>query len=318
MDEFSLIDLITDTLGARKGAIGGVGDDAAILEVPENQQLVISTDTLVEGVHFDPGAKPADIGYKALAVNLSDLAAMGARPGWFFLALTHPALDQNWVHDFAAGLNDAAGFAGIALAGGDTTRGPLSITITACGLIDRGQAMLRSGAQPGDLIGLSGVTGLAGLALQDRLERREPAAACQVALDRPVPRLQLGQALVGFANSCIDVSDGLLADLSHVAQASRVGMKISLEDLPGTTELEQLVEEKRWNLQLGGGDDYELCFTAPPENWESISHSARKIGLRVTQIGKVIAGTGVTCLRPDGKTFAPRRSGYNHGVQRDS
>lgn len=315
MDEFSLIDLITGSLRAHRGAHGGVGDDAAILDVPAGQQLVVTTDTLVEGVHFEPGAAPADIGYKSLAVNLSDLAAMGSKPAWFFLALTHPSLDKAWVQAFAGGLDEAATPAGIALAGGDTARGPLSITITALGLVPLSGALLRSGARPGDIIGLSGSTGRAALALRERQAGRVPAQSCMNALNRPVARLALGQALRGLASSCIDVSDGLLADLGHIASASGVGARLELKDLPSASELAVLDPEDRWNLQLAGGDDYELCFTMPVDHWDAICARARESGISVSMIGEIVAGSGCECLDPDGNVFVPHRAGYNHGSQ---
>ena len=313
MDEFALIELIETTLNAPRGAMGGIGDDAAILEIPEGEQLVVSTDTLVEGVHFRADAVPEDIGYKSLAVNLSDLAAMGARPGWFFLSLTLPSLDARWVKAFADGLKEAAQSAGIALAGGDTTRGPLSITITVCGLIHPGECLLRSGARAGDVIGISGATGLASLALQEREHERELAPAVRAALDRPIARLELGRALLGLASSCIDVSDGLLADLGHISDASGVGMKVWLQDLPCPPELAELPEKDRLDLQLGGGDDYELCFTAPQKHWDKIEKRANKLGIPVTRIGEVVEEKGCLCLLPNGQPFEPARAGYNHG-----
>lgn len=314
MDEFALIELIKTTLDAREGAMGGIGDDATILDIPEGEQLVVSTDTMVEGVHFDTSALPEDIGYKALAVNLSDLAAMGARPGWFLLALTHPALDAEWVKSFASGLDEAARPVSIALAGGDTTRGPLSITITACGLVSPGEALLRSGARVGDAIGISGATGLAGLALLELEQGHDPAPSALAALNRPAARVELGRSLVGVASSCIDVSDGLLADLAHIARASAVGMKLKLADLPCPAELAGLRETDRWNLQLGGGDDYELCFTAPQGQWDVIEEKANAIGVPVSRIGEVVEGEGCVCLMPDGQAFEPARAGYNHGA----
>jgi len=314
MDEFALIELITTRLDARPGAMGGVGDDAAILEIPEGRQLVVSTDTLVEGVHFEVGALPQDVAYKSLAVNLSDLAAMGARPAWFFLALTLPDLDSGWIESFADGLNEAAQAAGVALAGGDTTRGPLSITITACGLVRPGEALLRSGARVGDVIAVSGSTGLAGLALDERSRGREPAPAALAALNRPTARIELGRSLVGLASSCIDISDGLLADLAHISRASGVGMEVRLRDLPCPPELAELPQEDRWNLQLGAGDDYELCFTVSRDRWDQVEQSAKAIGVPVTQIGEAVQGEGCICLMPDGRVFQPGRAGYNHGA----
>lgn len=315
MDEFSLIDLLATTLEAKRGAYEGVGDDAAILDVPAGRQLVVTTDTLVENVHFEAGAPPADIGYKSLAVNLSDLAAMGAAPGWYLLALTLPSMDADWAQEFALGMNELAKQSGILPVGGDVTSGPLSITVTACGLVRPGMALLRSGARPGDIIGISGPTGLAARAVLELKQRRIPAPGCLRALRRPVPRLELGQAIAGLAHSCIDVSDGVLADLGHIVKASGVGAVVELARLPTPAELSDLAGEDRWDLQLGGGDDYELCFTAPPVRWEEIQKCSRAVGTEVTAIGEVVEGEGCTCLRPEGGEYRPRSPGYVHGVR---
>lgn len=313
VDEFSLIDLIATTLDAKRGALEGVGDDAAILEVPAGRQLVVTTDTLVEDVHFEAGTAPADIGYKSLAVNLSDLAAMGADPAWYLLALTLPTMNAEWCRAFALGMHELAVDCGIRLVGGDLTSGPLTITVTACGLVRPGTALLRSGARVGDVIGISGPTGLAARAVLELKDLRDPAPACLRALRRPVPRVKLGQALGGLANSCIDISDGLLADLGHIVKASGVGAVVELARLPSPAELSDLSDEDRWDLQLGGGDDYELCFTAAPERWEEINGRLKALGAKVTAIGKVVEGEGCSCLRPGGGEYRPRSPGYMHG-----
>jgi len=314
MDEFALIELLTTSLDAARGAMGGVGDDAAILEVPHDKNLVVSTDTLVEGVHFEVGTAPADIGYKSLAVNLSDLAAMGAKPAWYFLALTLPVFEADWIREFARGMGELAAKAYTRLAGGDTTRGPLNVTVTVCGLVTPGQALTRGGARVGDIVGISGVTGLAGRALRDIQSGEEPAPACLAALIRPRPRVRLGQSLGGLASSCIDISDGLLADLGHIAKASCVGAELHLGRLPVPSELADLNEEDRWEIQLGGGDDYELCFTAAPGVWPLIREQAREAGADAIEIGKIVGGDRCTCLRPDGGEFRPGREGYVHGA----
>ena len=313
MDEFSLIELITTVLGAQRGADGGVGDDATVLDVPGDMQLVVSTDSLVEGVHFEAGVSPADLGYKSLAVNLSDLAAMGAEPAWYLLALTLPQLDEAWAGEFASGMNVLAESSRIRLVGGDITRGPLNITVTVCGLVEPGQAITRSGAQEGDVIAVSGPTGLAGFALSQLQQGLEAPDMCLRSLRRPVPRLQLGRSLAGLANSCIDISDGLLADLGHIAQASGVGMEIELERLPLPADLAGLEAEARWNLQLGGGDDYELCFTLPPTRWHEVDDVPSDTEFSPTVIGRVVAGEACTCLRADGSVYVPPRTGYVHG-----
>lgn len=315
MDEFALIELIADTLDARRGALEGVGDDGAVLDIPRGRQLVVTTDTLVEGVHFAAGTEPVDVGYKALAVNLSDLAAMGAEPAWFFLSLTLPSMDADWVRDFANGMNELAGRAGIRLTGGDLTSGPLNVNLTACGLVPSGLALTRSGAREGDVIGISGPTGLAARAVFEWGRGRVPAPACAAALKRPEPRLAFGIALRGQVHSCIDISDGLLADLGHIADASGVGAKIELERLPVPPELADLPDSDRWDLQLGGGDDYELCFTAAPGAWDAICDQGKTAGVEPIRIGEITAGQDTVCVRPDGGEYRPRRAGYVHGVR---
>lgn len=315
MDEFAVIDLIADALGARRGAFEGVGDDASVLDVPDGRQLVVTTDTLVEGVHFEAGVDPVDIGYKALAVNLSDLAAMGADPAWFFLSLTLPTLGADWVRPFANGMNELAVRSGIRLTGGDVTSGPLAVNVTACGLVPSGKALLRSGAREGDVVGISGPTGLAGRALLEWKSGRVPSPQCAAALKRPEPRLAFGIALRSRAHACIDISDGLLADLGHMIEASGAGARIELERLPIPPDLADLAEAERWELQLGGGDDYELCFTAPPETWDAICAQGESTGVKPIRIGQITAGPGCHCVRPDGREFRPRRAGYIHGVR---
>lgn len=313
MREFELIDYLAGALGASRGAEEGIGDDGAILNIPPGKQLVIATDTLVEGVHFEAGIDSEDIAYKALAVNLSDLAAMAARPTWYFLALTIPELQRDWMEGFARGLQIAAGDSGIRVAGGDTTRGPLNITITACGLVERGAALTREGAKPGDLIGISGPTGLAAYALAELQGGRAPSEESLCALRRPRPRLAFGQALGGLAHSGIDISDGLLADLGHIASASSVGARIELARLPVPAALSALPEHERWDLQLAGGDDYELCFTAPEKNWEAVAQAARLSGCEAICIGAVNNSGTVEAVGPEGGAYTPDRSGYVHG-----
>ncbi len=314
MNEFEIIEVIATKLGARRGAREGVGDDGAILDVPPGKQLVISTDTLVEEVHFEPGTAPGDLGYKSLAVNLSDLAAMGAEPTWFFLALTLPDMVAEWVEEFADGMSDLVNSSGVRLCGGDVTSGPLNVTITACGLIADGTGLTRSGARTGDIIAVSGPTGLAGFALSELGTGRTPPQSCLRALRRPGPRLEFGRGLIGLATSCIDVSDGLLADLGHIATASGVGMQVQLECLPLSRELAGMEPERRWDLQLGGGDDYELCFTAPPHHWNEICELAGDLDLQPSMIGKVVSGHDCTVIREDGMAYLPSRAGYVHGA----
>lgn len=317
MKEFELIEQLTSALGARwgaeRGAVESVGDDGVVLDVPAGKQLVVSTDTLVESVHFEPGIDPSDLGYKSLAVNLSDLAAMGARPSWYLLALTLPIMQAAWVRDFASGMKVLADTSGARLVGGDVTSGSLNITVTVFGLVDQGTALSRSGARPGDVIGLSGATGLAARALMDMKAGRLPAPACVRALTRPTPRLALGQALIGRASCCIDISDGLLADLGHIARASGVAARLDLEQLPVPPELQDMDDHPRWDLQLGGGDDYELCFSVPEAAWDEVEDLARAAGCSATVVGRIVEGEGCECITPSGESYRPSSPGYVHG-----
>lgn len=266
LGEFDLIRRYFTSLGVAEGVALGVGDDGAVLDIPPGHQLVSVVDTLVAGVHFPEDTTPFDIGYRALAVNLSDLAAMGAEPRWFTLALTLPKVDETWLAGFAAGLRNLADRFGLALVGGDTTRGPLTITVQAEGLVPSGQALKRSGARPGDGIYVTGTLGdaAAGLALhQGSLQADDAADFLRGRFFRPEPRVQTGLALRGLATACIDVSDGLLQDLGHVLAASGVGARLDLACLPLSPALQTLPRKEVLEWTLSGGDDYELCFTLP-------------------------------------------------------
>lgn len=266
----------------------GIGDDCALLLVPAGYELAASIDTLVAGVHFAPGVRPRDLGYKVLAVNLSDLAAMGAEPAWATLALTLPGADEEWLAEFAAGLFQLAERHGVQLVGGDTTRGPLSVTVQIHGFVPAGQALRRSGARAGDRVYVSGELGAAALALRRRQAAADDCAAAIIArLDRPQARILEGRALRGIATAAIDVSDGLAADLGHILEASGVGATIHLEDLPMCQAVAaQVATDGDWSLPLGGGEDYELCFTVPPdreaellETWRRFDCGCRCIGI---------------------------------------
>ena len=317
MPEFDLIRRLQEIIDVpagpgSRGCVLGIGDDAAVLDIPAGRQLVVCTDTLVEGVHFPENTNPHAIGYKSLAVNLSDLAAMGAEPGWFFMALTLPDGDAAWVESFARGMAGLAQEAGIVLAGGDTTSGGLSITVTAVGLVDKGRALTRGGAKPGDRILVSGVPGRAALALAQLKAGREPAQDCLAALEYPVPRLALGQALGGTASACIDISDGLAADLGHILERSETGARLDLGGLPATDSLAGLDQEERWSLQLAGGDDYELCFTVPPGAMHRIPAIASQCGVALAEIGLVTAQPGLVLEKPGGGLFKSGCAGYQH------
>jgi thiamine-monophosphate kinase len=317
MSEFKLIERIRNLFArqqqaCRYPAVLGIGDDAAVLAVPADKHLLVTTDTLVSGVHFFAEDKPADIAVKALAVSLSDLAAMGAEPAWFFLAVTLPSQDPEWWDQFSQGLLEMATAAGIQLAGGDTTQGPLSVNITAMGLVQQGQALRRDGAKPGDLVLVSGQPGLAALALQQKLAGKIAHPQALLALQRPQPRLALGQTLLRLASACVDVSDGLAADLGHILVASDCGAEVYLDSLPQSAAFDGLDETQRWALQLSGGDDYELCFTAPPEHEQAVMNLQQKAGVAVHVIGRITAARGLKLLQPNGEEFSLGRSGYEH------
>jgi thiamine-monophosphate kinase len=317
MPEFDLIRRLQDRIARpladrAAGCVVGIGDDGAVLEVPPGRQLVVCTDTLNEGIHFPVATEPRAVGHKSLAVNLSDLAAMGAEPAWFFLNLALPGERDDWVDAFADGMAVLAAEAGILLAGGDTTGGPLSVTVTALGLVEPGCALLRSGARAGDLVVVSGAPGRAARALERIGQGECPAPEARAALDFPTPRLELGRALRGLATACIDVSDGLLADLGHILECSGVGAELDLAAFPAPAELAGLADDHRWALQLGGGDDYELCFTTPPDAGPAVAALAGTLGLPLSVIGRITAGDALVVRRPGGEPFVPERSGYQH------
>lgn len=331
MSEFALIRTHFARLGVERGdVVLGVGDDCALLRVPPDQELAVSIDTLVAGVHFLADVDPEALGHKCLAVGLSDLAAMGAEPAWATLALTLPAEDPAWLGAFAAGFDALARAHGVALVGGDTTRGPLSITVQVHGLVPAGRAIRRSGARPGDLVCVSGTLGDAGLALRGLLAGEPVAAFLRARLERPTPRLALGLALRGRATAMIDISDGLLADLGHILEESgarsgalgpqSLGAEIRLADLPLSPPLRAHLDGTPydWALPLASGDDYELCFTLPPDQLASLAALSRRLDCPLTPIGHILAGTGggaetgLICRCPDGGTWTPPRTGFNH------
>lgn len=310
MDEFSLIRRYFSGLtSASEGVDLGIGDDCALLDVPMGYELAVTTDTLIAGRHFPESTAPADIGWKALAVNLSDLAAMGAQPRWFTLALSLPAPDEAWLAGFSSGVKELADGHQVALVGGDTTRGPLSITITAMGVVPRGQSLCRSGAQAGDLVCVTGTLGDAALALQLLQQGRTESTLMQH-LNRPVPRVVAGQALRGWAGAAIDLSDGLASDLRHVLDASGVGADIEPAKLPASLEFQRLAAgESGVQLQLAGGDDYELCVCLAPADLE---HARHKLDVPLTPIGVITARAGLRYLDAQGYEMKLELQGYNH------
>ncbi len=320
MDEFALIRRYFAPLSpAAEGVVLGIGDDAAILAPPAGHELLMTSDTLVAGRHFPLATTPFDIGWKALAVNLSDLAAMGAAPLWFLLALTLPEPDEAWLAGFADGLGSLARKHGIALVGGDTTRGNLSITITAVGSVPAGSSLRRDSAKPGDRVCVTGTLGDAALGLRlNEFESRSPCAqsehdlvALRARLDRPMPRIEAGLALRGFANAAIDLSDGLAGDLGHVLAASGVGADLQVDALPMSEAFARQAEAgDRLKLQAAGGDDYELCVCLPPDRLAAAQ--AALAPLPLTVIGAISSEPGLRWQAADGTRLKPELQGYQH------
>jgi thiamine-monophosphate kinase len=321
MAEFDLIEILRNRfVRARGDVLLGIGDDAALVSVPPGNELVICTDSLVDGVHFPHGTAAADIGWKSLAVNLSDLAAMGASPAWVTLALTLPGADAGFVSNFADGFAELAAQHGVALIGGDTTRGPLSITVTAHGLLPAGKALRRDGAKVGDVVFVTGTLGDAAAGLRC-LHEASARSVHEHALDRylierlnrPQPQVAAGMALRDLASACIDISDGLLADLGHVAMRSRVGFEIGESCLPASVALfERFDADTCVPLQMAGGDDYELAFTIPESRIEAMRAAMANIPCRVSRIGRVIAEAGVHVLDTDGRRKPAVKEGWEH------
>ena len=302
-------------------AILGPGDDCALVQPAPGKQLAVTTDMLVAGTHFLPDTDPRNLGWKALAVNISDLAAMGAQPRWVTLAGALPVVDELWIAQFAEGFFACAAEYGVDVIGGDTTKGPLNLCVTAMGEVEPGHALRRDGAKVGDQIWVSGRPGLASLGLaflQGKIKLPEPwPRLCIGALEKPRPRVALGLALNGIASSAIDVSDGLLADLGHIAERSGCAAAVKLVQLPHLPKGESYDADLRriaLECQLTGGDDYELCFTAPGTQSLAIAQIAATLELPLWNIGEMVAGpTGeVTVLDPDGKPVEFGQKGYDH------
>lgn len=294
MDEFSLIQKYFQRKSQQNSSTGvslGIGDDAALLAPPTNHELVISTDTLIAGRHFPIDTDAFDIGWKAVAVNLSDLAAMGATAQSILLALTLPKADPDFLAKLAEGIFALCDISNVSLIGGDTTRGDtLSLTVTALGWVPTGQAILRSGAQIGDLIVVSNTLGDAAFALQ-HLTNTKLDPNLKSRLDRPTPRLALGQALRGYASAMLDISDGLAQDLGHILIASDVAARIDVEKLPFSTTLKELNIQQRALLALSGGDDYELCLTISPNKFAEFQQLWSGNDLPLTVIGDIVQHT---------------------------
>lgn len=321
LSEFSLIQKYFSSLGNAPGVVLGVGDDCAVLTVPEGEQLVATVDTLVSGVHFPTDASAGDIAHRALRVNLSDIAAMGAKPCWFTLALTLPEARESWLHEFSLALADDASMFGCALVGGDTTAGPLSISIQMFGTVPAGKALTRSGAQAGDSIYVTGSLGegAAALCLFDdsgesvAIDNDDVRKYLLQRFYRPEPRLQYGLKLRDLSSAALDISDGLVADLGHIADSSGLGADVELNRLPIAPWLAALVEPPRvlaW--ALSGGDDYELCFTVPEKNLPAVELLIERGELSASCIGKMSEQHGVRCVAHNGQLVEIGTAGYQH------
>ncbi|EPK7357819.1 thiamine-phosphate kinase [Kluyvera ascorbata] len=317
--EFSLIARYFDRVrNARLDVETGIGDDCALLNIPEKQTLAISTDTLVVGNHFLPDIDPADLAYKALAVNVSDLAAMGADPAWLTLALTLPSVDEEWLAAFSDSLFEQLNYYDMQLIGGDTTKGPLAMTLSIHGYVPVGRALKRSGAKPGDWIYVTGTPGdsAAGLALllnQLTIDAPEDAAYLRQRHLRPTPRVLQGQALRDLASSAIDLSDGLISDLGHILKASGVGARVELDMLPYSgAMMRHVTPEQACRYALSGGEDYELCFTVPELNRGALEVALGQLGTAFTCIGQISADVEGLNFTQDGKAVTLDWKGYDH------
>ncbi|HEX4375922.1 MAG TPA: thiamine-phosphate kinase [Steroidobacteraceae bacterium] len=307
--------------GERDDVVLGIGDDAALLRVPPECELVLTTDALVEGRHFLEGASPRSLGHRALAVNLSDIAAMGAAPAWALLSLNLPAADDDWLQEFSQAFGALAREQGVALVGGNLTRGPLSITVQLAGLVPAGGALRRDGAQPGDLLYVSGTPGDAalGLALQQAAAGSGGAATYAEAdlawlrarHEFPTARVALGQALRGLASACIDVSDGLYTDARRLLQASGCGATIDVERLPSSPALRRVAGAEGWRNVLAGGEDYELCFTVPRALATKLESAAAALIQPLACIGELTAGEDITVCS-SGVVIGFSSEGFDH------
>ncbi|MEI6897328.1 MAG: thiamine-phosphate kinase [Psychromonas sp.] len=322
LGEFDLIDRYFKAFvkpASDRGIAIGIGDDCAILDVPDGYQLAVTTDSLVAGVHFFEDVCPYRLGYKALAVNLSDLAAMGAEPKWVSLAITLPEINEPWLSEFSRGFFALASKYNVSLIGGDTTKGPLSITVCAKGIVPRNKALLRSGAKKGDLICVSGVLGDGALGLACKLHQQSvnnPVAFID-ALELTEPRNLLGRLLRDHASSCIDISDGLIQDLQHILEHSLCSAQIDIEKLPLSVAMQQEINqqsisyEQAYQYALGGGDDYELLFTIDPQRYSIFCLNNKNENVVV--IGTILENDGVQVkLCHQGKAFVLQDAGWDH------
>ena len=319
MTEQEIITRYFSRHSADAGVEIGIGDDGAVVRPPKSSRLVITSDTLNEGVHFDSRCQPGDLGHKALAVNLSDLAAMGATPLWASLNLSLADAEHVWLEGFSQGLFQLADRYGVRLIGGDVVRGPLSVSLYMVGFLKPGLMLTRSGARPGDLIYVSGTIGDAamGVKLHDGIQHRKMAKADHeyftLRLNRPEPKVNLGQEIVSCASAAIDLSDGLLSDLHQILLMSEVGAQIELDQIPLSKAMKrQRKTDKDWHLILTGGDDYELMFTVQPEHQDAIAVISEKAACAIHCIGRINQGKGIELSR-SGQSFPlPDKLGFDH------
>ncbi|MEM7467278.1 MAG: thiamine-phosphate kinase [Pseudomonadota bacterium] len=288
MNEFEVIKRFFQSPSESTGLAVGIGDDCAVLSPPPGHQLVLTTDTLLEGVHF-PAKCPADkLGFRSAAAAISDIAAMGGTANWANLALSVPKIEPVWLENFVGGFSDVFGIDKTSLIGGDLTRGPLSITWHITGVVPDGQAMLRTGSDVGDDIYVTGELGSAAFAVR-YLDAGEMSEALNSAYWAPLPRTNIGREIRAFASSCIDLSDGLLGDLQHILAASHVAAQLDLESIPLSAALDKLPKKEKLNLGINGGDDYELCFTAKPTHRSAIEEIAVRCNVPISKIGAIIS-----------------------------
>ena len=317
MNESEIITRFFLPLGAQRRDVAlGIGDDAAVLAVPAGMELIATTDTLVEGRHFLPGSAARSLGHRALAVNLSDCAAMGATPSWALLSLVLPTADEFWLEEFSAGFGALALAHNVALVGGNLTRGPLSITVQLMGLVASGRALRRSGGRPGDCLCLTGCVGdaAAGLAVQQaRLVATDSAAAAALCerFEFPEPRVQLGSALGEIASACIDISDGVQVDIARLAASSHCGAALTVEQLPISAALRQAAGAEAWRYALHGGEDYELAIAVLPARLEALQELARTCATPLTVVGQLRAAPGLSC-RHQGREITGDTAGFDH------
>jgi thiamine-monophosphate kinase len=324
MKEFELIRKYFSERGPkRKDVVLGIGDDAALMRVPQDKLLVTATDTMVENTHFFPNTSARSIGHRCLAVNLSDFAAMGAEPAWASVAITLPTVDEDWIEEFTQGLFDAAEYCNVQIIGGDTTQGPLAITVSLNGFVPENKALLRSGAKPGDWIYVTGTLGDSALTVASKLNKVQVKAEyleqAELKFNYPVARLAAGQVIRRVATSAIDISDGLIQDLSHILNASNVSAEIDVASLPISTALTATLDEDSATVMaLIGGEDYELLFTISEEQKGYLEQNATSMGVGFTCIGQVRGGdSGISLMKADKKYPLPNMNGYQHFSSED-